>query len=296
MAGKMYEDSIQELNNLIGELDEFQREHELKMKQKKDHEKPIELSKSTLLNGLNDFMTRSTIPDVQDVYTNFDKLSICSGDRNPNLSSTQSINSNDLTFSDISSTHHQSNGELNGSFNGNGISIQNGSNGIDDINHLNKVYDIQLIHEKNNVPDSYLKEHTEVVVLRRKDSLTDLNGENGDKQCNGNKNELERVSSFRCTSFTRPDRDSLTFSNKSTTNNGLTINDTVINQNDNHMDIRCKPHISPRPASLSGLFKYAHIFHFFYFKLIYILILIFIFFLWLHLFSILFVNAIIKKF
>lgn len=267
-AGKMYEDSIQELNNLIGELDEFQREHEMKMKQKERgrDDEPIR-SNPLLSNGLTDFcaMTRSAPADNRDFYSNFDKLSICSGDPNPILSSTQSVNSSDLTFSDIGSAcnvSHQSNTELNGSSNGN-INHSGGHCG-DGSNQSNSVQSIQLIQDGHHVPDSYLKEHTEIVVLRRKDSLTDLSSLNGDSRPNGHKKDLERVSSFRCTSFSKPERDSLTFSsraNKSPLTNGSDGNETVINRNDDRGDetlVRSKPHISPRPASLSGLFKHAH--------------------------------------
>lgn len=277
----MYEDSIQELNNLIGELDSFQREHEMKMKRKESSNK-VEAAQSSpmIANGLSDFtsMTQSA-PAGKDMHTNFDQVSICSGDPNPMLSSTQSVNSNDLTFSDVSSMHnlsHQSGTDLNGSMNG---SIVYGG----ERPNRNVVHDIQLIQEGMHVPDSYLKEHTEIVVLRRKDSVTDLNSPTSDNgRSNGHgdgsgKKPLERVSSFRCTSFARPDRDSLSIgASRSAPSNGSNANESVIGhrnhvtahvdgQHSDETEMRSKPQITPRPASLSGLFK-SHPFYFPHFE------------------------------
>lgn len=338
LSGQMYEDSIQELNNLIGELDSFQREHELKMKQKQrekqqqQHQQQKERQqKSTLTNGhdiLNTTgdttMTGSSIGDMSDIYNNFDQLSISSNDRNPLMCST--VTTSDVTFGseavdgindltdcqattmslklNLSTTEHplvmhsscNSVNGLNGNHLNTSLSSLNGSNGP--ITTTTTVRSIELIPDSYNVSDDYVKEHTEIVVLRRKDSQNDVSGgaerssnhtpivlrDNVDKSnSNGGGGGVERISSFRCSSFAKTESpnqndgtstlkrgqsissaDSIAMSNRYKTNeytNGTPVmlhyDQDVVDHMDNDSDtaqmVRQKPIITPRPASLSGL-------------------------------------------
>lgn len=308
--GQMYEDSIQELNNLIGELDSFQREHEQKMKQKQHEKQPQKQSKS-LLNGHDvhnttgdTTLTASSIGDMSDIYNNFDKLSIESSDQNPLMCSTNS----ELTFgsdgiNDLTDCHattmslklnlsttehplimHSSTNSLPGISTVNGTSAMNSTNTSN--GSITIARNIELIPESYNVSDDYVKEHTEIVVLRRKDSLNDLSvGNNGVPELNqningmgnGNGKDVERISSFRCSSFSKNDTsspdgkstlkrgqsinsaDSMRYNHEYTTNGMHVMDQDVVDHSDNNHSnaqmIRQKPIITPRPASLSGLFN-----------------------------------------
>lgn len=338
ITGQTYEDSIQELNNLIGELDSFQREHEMKMKQKqreKQQQQQQQQQSKLLANGHDAHnttgdttMTASSIGDMSDIYNSLDKLSISSCDPNPLMCSTITHSSemtygsdigdglNDLTDCqattmslklNLSTTehplvmqhrhnHHNSSNSLNAMTAS--ISNQSISNGSTSV-----IRNIELIPDSYNVSDDYVKEHTEIVVLRRKNSQTDLNGEqhetnanpmqnhiNGNATMNVNENssgkDVERISSFRCSSFSKTDSNDGT----STLKRGQSMSsaDTSKRYNGNeyasgmpvmmmmttptqydqdvvdHPDstnsgaqmTRHKPVITPRPASLSGLFFY----------------------------------------
>lgn len=273
----MYEDSIQELNDLIGELDSFQREHELKMKQKereKQHSKTNgKLTDKKMSTSMND--------DTSDIYNNFDKLSISSGEPNPLLCSTQT-HSSDITFGsdaadltaslklNLSTTEHPL--VMQSSFN-----KSNGTNGTNGSNGTTTVKNIQLIPDSYNVSDEYVKENTEFVVLRRKGSQSDLSCttqepiiQNGSIS---NGKDVERISSFRCSSFSNGKESTLkrepAITSMDHSNNGhdytngtsvmMQYNENSIDQtdgidNDSMQMIRHKPIVTPRPASLSGLF------------------------------------------
>lgn len=300
----MYEDSIQELNNLIGELDSFQREHEMKMKLKQREKPSIQKPPRRQPNGHDvhnttgdSTMTVSSIGDMSDIYNNMDKLSISSNDPNPLLCST-ATHSSDLTFGsdvglndltdcqattrslklNLSTTEHPlvmhtSTNSLGGV---NGMSDSISLNGSS-LNGSSAVRSIELIPDSYNVSDAYVKEHTEVVVLRRKDSQNDVNTEpthlpNG--SANTSAKDVERISSFRCSSFAKTESPN---EGKSTLQRGQSItsadsaghryngntngmpvmqydHDVVDHaDNDTTQMIRQKPLITPRPASLSGL-------------------------------------------
>lgn len=327
-AGQMYEDSIQELNNLIGELDSFQREHEQKLKQKqleKQHQKQTQkptarMNGHDMHNTTGDTtMTASSIGDMSDIYNNFDKLSISSNDPNPLMCST-TTQSSDMTFGSdavdglndltdcqattrslklnfattehplvMHSSSHSVNG-LNGTHTNTSMSGSNASNGS------SVVRSIELIPDSYNVSDDYVKEHTEIVVLRRKDSQNDLSGlpERTSNQstprdnvdANGSNGGVERISSFRCSSFAKNESpnhndgtstlkrgqsissaDSIAMSNRYKNHeytNGTPVmmhyDQDVVDHADNDSEtgqmIRPKPIITPRPASLSGLFLF----------------------------------------
>ncbi|XP_055316561.1 DEP domain-containing protein DDB_G0279099 isoform X19 [Sitodiplosis mosellana] len=309
--GQMYEDSIQELNNLIGELDTFQREHEQKMKQKQ-REKQQQKQAKPLANGHDvhnttgdTTLTASSIGDISDIYNNFDKLSIGSSDPNPLMCSTVSEMTfgsdglNDLTDCqattmslklNLSTTEHPLiMHSSSNSLSGGGTAAVNGTssmlNSTSSLNGSTVARNIELIPDSYNVSDDYVKEHTEIVVLRRKDSLNDLsNGSvpernpsvNGSPNVNGNGKDVERISSFRCSSFAKnepssPDgkattlkrgqsissADSVRYHYEYGTTNGTDVMDQdVVDSLDNDHSatqmIRQKPIITPRPASLSG--------------------------------------------
>lgn len=280
-TGQMYDVSIQELNNLIGELDSFQREHEMKMRQQ-NGTAVATAAPSTVLPTI----------ELSDIYSNLDRLSICSNEPNPMMCSTQSVHSSELTFNSdnvdgpsvknlsCGGSHHSDQSIKSDISNvSHGSGTGGGGNGI--------AHTIELIPDSYNVSDNYVKEHTEIVVLRRKDSLSELNSPASEKSVsigsNGTgKEPLERISSFRCSSFSKPDRNSSSSFGRT---NGTPLNrqqSNVVNGdsvmfassecstprnapaptsdtfNGQHMDdahIRTKPLVTPRPASLSGLCK-----------------------------------------
>lgn len=282
-TGQMYDVSIQELNNLIGELDSFQREHEIKMRQKSE-------------NNVETAAPSAILPtiEISDIFSNLDRLSICSNEPNPIMCSTQSVHSNESTFNSDSvdgpsvknlscggsDDHHNHSDRSNKS---DISSVSNGSNGTGD-GGSGIARSIELIPDSYNVSDNYVKEHTEIVVLRRKGSFSELNSPVSEKSVsigsNGTgKEPLERISSFRCSSFSKPDRDSSSSLGRSngtplnrqlysTGNNESVIfatgecsvpktasaptSDTVNGQRMDDAHIRLKPLVTPRPASLSG--------------------------------------------
>lgn len=304
----MYEDSIQELNNLIGELDSFQREHEQKMKEKKrDQNESKSPTKTHDPHNVtaNTTLTTSSIGDMSDIYNNFDKLSISSSDPNPLMCSTVT-ESSEMAFGgdgakglhdiidcqattmslklNLSTTeyplimHNSSNSMLTSNASSLGEQTSSGSGGVQKI---------ELITDCNNVSDDYVKEHTEIVVLRRKDNQNEIMSDENTGQSyidatDGAKN-VERISSFRCSSFSKISdgkgtlrrgqsitaADSLSMAHRSNANdiNGMTTahtNHDVVDNADHKSAtaqmIRQKPVITPRPASLSGLFQMNYFF------------------------------------
>lgn len=291
--GQMYEDSIQELNDLIGELDSFQREHELKMKQKEREKHHFKVANSKLTDKT---MSTSMNDDTSDIYNNFDKLSISSGEPNPLLCSTQT-NSSDITFGSDAADLTASL-KLNLSTTEHPLVMQSNfttiSNGTNETNGTNTVKMIQLIPDSYNVSDEYVKENTEFVILRRKGSQNDLNCttqepilQNGSIS-NGSK-DIERISSFRCSSFSNGKESTLkrepSITSMDRSNNGheyingtsmiiqydiqsIDQMDNIDNNNDTMQMIRNKPIVTPRPASLSGLFSFFFNLISFYFLLL----------------------------
>lgn len=275
----MYDVSIQELNNLIGELDSFQREHEMKMRQRNGTATTTAATTTTTTTSIKTSSPALPSAELSDIYSNLDRLSICSSNEaNPIMSSTQSVHSNESTFnSDCVDAPSIESLSLNG--NHTPITTKSdtiNSNGPNE-NGKRMARNIELIRDSHNVTDNYVKEHSEIVVLRRKDSLTDLNETNNGAE----KEPLERVSSFRCSSFSKPDRDSSSSFGRSNgqplhrqQSNGSGHNDeSVILANDEgninttsssssshatamngDTQLRsAKPLVTPRPASLSGL-------------------------------------------
>lgn len=293
----MYEESIQELNDLIGELDSFQREHELKMRQREREKQHCK----TNGKATDKKMSTSMNDDTSDIYNNFDKLSISSGEPNPLLCSTQT-HPNDITFGsdaadltaslklNLSTTEHPL--VMQNSFTH--TNATNATNATIVMNGTSTVKNIHLIPDSYNVSDEYVKENTEFVVLRRKGSQSDLSCtatiqepilQNGSIS---NGKDVEHISSFRCSSFSNgkestvkrePSMASVDRSNNghAYTNGTSTVmmhyDENSIDQtdgidNDTMQMIRHKPIVTPRPASLSGLFSF-YFSPFFYFDSIF---------------------------
>lgn len=276
----MYEDSIQELNDLIGELDSFQREHEMKMQQKeREKQQKKQHQQTPKLNGHDKMM----MDDTSDIYNSFDKLSISSGEPNPLLCST-TTHSNETTFGSDAADLTMSL-KLNLSTTEHPLVMQNNYTSRNTSNGTSTVKNIQLIPDSYNVSDDYVKENTEVVVLRRKGSQNDLSCTQEAAIQNGgitNGKDIERISSFRCSSFSGKDASTLKrepsitsidssiadtkyrSNNCNEFTNGTTVmmmqfDENTIDQTDGidcttMQMIRQKPIVTPRPASLSGLF------------------------------------------
>lgn len=217
---QIYEDSIQELNNLIGELDSFQKEHELKSQ---NHSHTNHIDKD---------------------FDAFDKISMASSNIGSIGYSIQSNNSNDskFTFNETDQTKY---------YNENSSGFESNAS--------------EIIHCDNNFNDteSYLKENSEIVVLRRKGSTTDLNGM---VDANLPAEPQQRFSSFKSDGS----RDELKLSQTNLRQDGESISNIAICDTDNEFKmsvderLRAKPTVTPRPASLSGLFY----FYFFFFNFI----------------------------
>lgn len=286
-----YDDSIEELNNLIGELDSFQREHELK-------------SKFLMKNQTS---TTSVDVDCCDISEN---LSLYGGSavggycgRNdsvttiPNSSSTDSMMLNDEFL------NYESNRLYDGGVGG------SGNNGFENPSF------IHINHQENVGFDSnYVRENTEIVVLRyNRENSCDTSVETETQQSSrtskipqsrlkgesiggtGGGSHLQRFSSFRSSTNYNYTISPLSTANNSLTNgrggNNVSGNYTsggYSNGNNNDDDdeynyddrtnlkeieniminienheqsaqderTRAKPVISPRPASLSGLFYF----------------------------------------
>lgn len=254
-------------------------------------------------------MTASSI-DMSDIYNSFDKLSISSNDPNPMMCSTLT-QSHNVTFN--SDGNGESFGELTDchattmSLKKNlsttehplimhNISVIDRTNSNNDTNQLTDAsatkiaQNIELIPDSYNVTDNYVKEHTEIVVLRRKDEQQhdgnntlpmDINNKIENVQNGNGTKDVERISSFRCSSFsakTEPpkiptiphiDSNGIDKLNRSNDTHEYITNGTaaVMMHFDSNIDqldsnnatttmqmIRSKPIITPRPASLSGLF------------------------------------------
>lgn len=301
---------------MIGELDSFQREHEQKMMQKKREKLQ---HKSTSSGHTNHDMhntsggttiTASSTGDMSDIYNSFDKLSINCDDSNPLMCST-ATHCSDMTlssdavdgFNDLTDCQATTRSlKLNLSTTEHPLVMQNSSNSMNGANSNGSpvVHSIELIPDGYNVSDDYVKEHTEIVVLRRKDDQNEL-GVGAERSSNHNNvtrdnvdgtGGIERISSFRCSSFAKTDSvnhndgnttlkrgqsisaaDSIAQSNRYKNDEYthktpvmMNYDDEVVDHSDNDHEtaqmIRQKPIITPRPASLSGLFLFFFSFFF----------------------------------
>lgn len=294
-TGQSYEDSIQELNNLIGELDSFQREHETKS-QRKLHS-PHSTHES--------FESSSNVrPTLADLHSQLDKLSI-NGDvssaiHSPHLlhpsatpygadddlakltdcyATTASLKKNLSTTEHPllmrpmnggpTTVHESVDAALSATSSASSASSSSASSAT------GVARSIEMIPDTFYGTDNYVKKNSEIVVLRRKNSQNDLTAafdldtghlvvpDNGSAMANG-----ERISSFRCSSFSgRLEPIARGPQTVQPIAESFYSVDTVDHTNGGHppglhddMDadamaqIRKKPVINPRPASLSGLF------------------------------------------
>lgn len=240
-----YEDSIQELNNLIGELDSFQKEHELSLQ----------------LNGVSNNIGNAhnhQTPSHQlgqnyqlgkDTDSNYDRVSIGSSNIGSLGYSIPSNTSSECKF-------NYSTADVQRYFN------ENSSSGFDSNESSSTTTAEIMMQEPQNLNDSelYVKENTEIVVLRRKDSANDLNKIIDVPSANEQQPPAQqRFSSFKSdviamgTAIVSVKRDD-SVSYKSDVVDAAML-DFKMGLDER---LRHKPIISPRPASLSGLF--AHIF------------------------------------
>lgn len=153
---KLYEDSIQELNILIGELDSFQKEHELKQ------------SSATAA-------TSSIIAAVCDYESNYDidKLSIDSSNMGSSFGYSIHSNCSDSETQlplpppppAVLNHFNYSDTEINR------YMLQNNSQNSISATNIDSNSEIIHLQDSNlNQTELYVKENAEIVVLRRKDS------------------------------------------------------------------------------------------------------------------------------
>lgn len=298
---QMYEDSIQELNNLIGELDSYQREQDQKVKQKHyakhQHQTSITTIDTSAMSS-NSFDNSSTHDGAYagDDIDRLNDLTDCHGTTMSlklNLSTTEHPLVLQMNCSPIKKRHTNDNNTA-------GTVVSGPSR-------------IELIPDSYNVSDDYVKEHTEIVVLRRSDNPNDMNGSQEHHSNHSSLNNrcvddvdsgsgsggrcIERISSFRCSSFAKTDlngsndgdstvrlaaqsygsTESIASSSaanryklKENTNGAPVITQYDQDRVDHELDnnnaashiIRQKPIITPRPTSLSGSFEFFFSFFF----------------------------------
>ncbi|XP_055921225.1 putative uncharacterized protein DDB_G0277255 isoform X9 [Eupeodes corollae] len=231
---KLYEDSIQELNDLIGELDSFQREHEAREKSHSstDNENP---SAATLIPSLKDVMASNnthqapttTISNGSGTDVDSDKISI--GSFNYSTQSTTASDAAKFAYSDSELSRFVSEtsslGFENPTFahfvqseaNGDDLSIagedsisnvQRSLNDNDSGSGVVVIYD----HTIPCTPDiDYVKQNSEIVVLRTKDPQTPEPSSSSSlitsltpQSASGLENPKQRLSSFRSEQYITP--------------------------------------------------------------------------------------------
>ncbi|KAL5286804.1 hypothetical protein ACFFRR_008048 [Megaselia abdita] len=166
---QIYEDSIQELNNLIGELDSFQREHEAKEKLRKYSTTNNHLNQIPVVNG-NSGVGGMTIFGTSDAES--DKISIGSLNYSTHstkysdseisryVSETSSLGFENPTFAHLNTTTTTSTSNT----------TNNQFTPIHD-NNSDSGSNIVMIYDHQYIPDpEYVKQNTEIVVLRSKEN------------------------------------------------------------------------------------------------------------------------------
>jgi hypothetical protein len=258
--------TIEELNNLIGELDSFQKEHESALRQKKDDHNHIN---NNIAYSSNNSDTVSSLSDRND------KISICSNFESLNLSINSANMSDGFKFNysdtDIDKysndlyTDHQINDSVDYIMK---TGFENPS-----FNHLNEG-EIMMVRETDYHADFYSQSMSEVVVLRCKDtsvSNTTLNSEASSTVDNS-----QRLSSFK--------NDNAKLSNSRSASPAISLapSEVSIVEKKNILNSmpseerlnRIKPAVQPRPASLSGLSFY----HFSFILQLHFFVVLFLFF------------------
>lgn len=294
---------------MIGELDLFQREHEQKMKKKqrqRQNSHELHPNSHDVIRTINDsdtnkMTTSSPIAvNTRDIHDDFESSTISGNDRaiaanNASQSSEMAYRCdvvdglNDLTDCQATTLSLKSNLSttecplvMEGNKNNSSISSSGRSSYYNSVNNSSNAAEgskaavscIELIPDSYNVSDDYVKEYSEIVVLRRKGSQNDVNSVGSmnehssahpviTRAPNADSSDVKRASSFRCSSFAKTnsnDSSDLSLMQKC----GQSIG-SVHSQASTEMPV-CnsdyaasqtllrKPVITPRPASLSGLF------------------------------------------
>ena len=275
--------TIEELNNLIGELDLFQKEHESAMEKQRHHSMSIREDHNHINNNVYSSNNSDTVSSISDRN---DKISISSMSNFESLNlSINSANMSDGSKFNYSDTDIAKYNCIDETLDTTDYILKTGFENPS-FNHLNDA-DIMVMRETDYHADFYSQSMSEVVVLRCKDhvSNTTLNSEDssmidGSQRLSSFKNDGMKMGNSRSAS---PALSITTFAPKSSTPTHIPIAEVSIIEKKNLLNSmpseerlnRIKPAVQPRPASLSGLF--IHFIILFYFSL-------FILFYFLHLF------------
>lgn len=232
----MYEDSIQELNNLIGELDSFQREHDQIIKQKQQS-KPYKCVENTTADTtvrtapIEDASDTPNGLDNSSTYRNNDRNALMyspaandSAFFNEDSPSTHATDFPGATLSrqvNLSSIEHPAvmqmncrNTKKNSTGNSYSGTLNPGSPRLNALIDSQPIVScIELIPDSYNVSDDYVKEHSEIVLLRRTDSQNDDHEHDTNHALNigtaavaaDKSKRVKHTSSFRCSSFVKTD-------------------------------------------------------------------------------------------
>lgn len=280
-----------ELDNLIGELDLFQKEHEAKERERQlnghgDYQTPVISKPSTQSQHTNHndsiISTSTTITHAFSDPDKIDKVSL-SPSLNYSLTSNASMMTN-TALSDIPKLN-SSDSEKYWTDNNNDLSADTGFENPSFV-HLNDT-NIVVMRDNDFPDDYYAKNSAEIVVLRCKDSKLNGNGSNNNSITDLSiiDDQKQRLSSFRAennnVSYMSPNGSPAMnhyYINTSINNNSIPglvknvqnsfassmygqldepLNSNSVNVNNNVNVVSSnKPAITPRPASLlSGIVK-----------------------------------------
>ncbi|KAL5286805.1 hypothetical protein ACFFRR_008048 [Megaselia abdita] len=254
---QIYEDSIQELNNLIGELDSFQREHEAKEKLRKYSTTNNHLNQIPVVNG-NSGVGGMTIFGTSDAES--DKISIGSLNYSTHstkysdseisryVSETSSLGFENPTFAHLNTTTTTSTSNT----------TNNQFTPIHD-NNSDSGSNIVMIYDHQYIPDpEYVKQNTEIVVLRSKEND---NCQDKVHKATHNNNITDspkhRLSSFRTSTSSEHHQNNHLHQQHDNNNSfkpALIPSSTSLLSSTPSTPTATisKPTILPRPASLSG--------------------------------------------
>lgn len=281
-TGQSYEDSIQELNNLIGELDSFQREHENKVQLEKLHDsQPTKEPFMCISNS------RATPSELRNQMENISM----NGDVSLHMLNSKTLHSSTLKYNGDDDLETLTDCYVTTASLKKNLSItehplmmhsmNSGSAATTSASSKNVARSIELIPNTFHATANYVKKNSEIVVLQRKNSQSELASFDLDSDHlvlpeNGASN-AERTSSFRCSSFSgKPDTNAKSAFIVEPTVETMHSLDTVDSRNsvafthtfdlhdemdkDTMTQTRKKPVITLRPASLSGSFFFLLLF------------------------------------
>lgn len=275
-----------ELDNLIGELDLFQKEHEAKERERQmnghgDYQTPVAIPSTQLHTNHNDSIisTSTTVTHAFSDPDKIDKVSL-SASLNYSITSNASMMTN-TTLSDLPK-FNSSDSEKYWTDNNNDLSADTGFENPSFV-HLNDT-NIVVMRDNDFPNDYYSKNAAEIVVLRCKDSKLNGNGSNNNSitdlsMIDGLSDQKQRLSSFRA------ENNNVSYLSSNGSPNHYYINTSINNNSipglvksvqnsfassmygqvdeplnsvnvNNNVNVVCsnKPAITPRPASLlSGI-------------------------------------------